>query len=60
MVLTHMYDVQIQTALQDYLLFANRQFLAKINRDGTGVQAIRLTSSGQSAPNAVAVDYDIR
>lgn len=47
-------------ALQNYLLFANRQFLAKINRDGTGVQALRLTHSSGQAINAIATDYDIR
>lgn len=47
-------------APQNYLLFANRQFLARINHDGSGVQAIRLTHTSGIAPNAVAIDYDIR
>lgn len=50
----------IYAAPQNHLLFANRQFLARINHDGTGVQAIRLTHSSGIAPNAIAIDYDIR
>ena len=50
----------MHTAPQNYLLFANRQFLARINHDGTGVQAIRLTHSSGTAPNAIAIDYDVR
>lgn len=49
-------------ALYDYLFFANRQFLVKINRDGTGAQSFQLTRSEEAGGpfNAIACDFDAR
>ena len=48
--------VLILSFFVDYLLFGNRQFLVKMNRDGSGIQAFRLSQQN----NVIAVDFDIR
>ena len=42
--------------MRNFLLFANRQFIVRANRDGSGVQAFRLNNRS----NAIAIDFDVR